>query len=94
MDSLEECHASRNEPNSNAVWNDFKIENLFEEQCIDAGLVGGVCLCVLVACIEYFTLNILARHSAIHRSTTFQGLVRCSFSFQLNSPYGLGCALQ
>lgn len=41
-----------------------------------AGILGGLCLCIVVASIEYFTLNIIARQSTIHGSITYQGLVR------------------
>ena len=41
-----------------------------------AGILGGLCLCIVVASVEYFTLNIIARQSTIHGSITYQGLVR------------------
>eukprot|EP00892_Ulva_mutabilis_P010552 jgi/Ulvmu1/786/UM010_0160.1 len=41
-----------------------------------SGLLGGVCICFMVACIEYITLNILMRQTTLHGAFTYQGLVK------------------
>jgi hypothetical protein len=55
---------------------DYKNNIQTEQKYIFAGLLGGVLICLIVAVVELFTLNLLMRQTTKHRAMTYQGLVR------------------